>query len=48
MSFDNKTQSLEEIYSNLKKEIKIMKKEMESLENINYTQEEIIKAKKRI
>ena len=47
MSFDNKTQSLEEIYSNLKKEIKIMKKEMESLENINYTQEEIIKAKKR-
>lgn len=48
MSFDNKTQSLEEIYSNLKKEIKIMKKEMESLENINYSQEEIIKAKKRI
>ena len=48
MSFDNKTQSLEDIYSNLKKEIKIMKKEMESLENINYTQEEIIKAKKRI
>ena len=48
MSFDNKTQSLEDIYSNLKKEIKIMKKEMESLENINYSQEEIIKAKKRI